>query len=134
MITVAHSSCRTCQTRTTPNAGFAGNDLFFQTDRGSKSQRKDTGKRVLSRAPFPRFVLVGYGVNQTLPEAIQLGLAGRVTARQVRLRQAKTRVRYTLRHHQPGPMVIDLENKLYRASWVVAHTYECSNSPMIPSP
>ena len=35
------------QTRTTPDAEFAGNDLFFQTDRGAKRQRKDTGKRML---------------------------------------------------------------------------------------
>ena len=83
------------QTRTTPDAEFAGNDLFFQTDRGAKRQRKDTGKRMLPQAPFPLLGLVGYGVNLTLPAAIQLGLAGRVTARQVRHRQAMTRTGYT---------------------------------------
>ena len=53
MITVAHISRRASQTRTTPDAEFAGNDLFFQADRGAKSQRKDTGKRMLPQAPFP---------------------------------------------------------------------------------
>ena len=95
MSTVAHKSRRASLTRTTPNAEFAGNDLFFQADRGAKRQREDTGKRMLPQAPFPLLGLVGYGVNLTLPAAIQLGLTGRVTARQARHRKAKTLTGYT---------------------------------------
>ena len=76
------------QTRTTPDAEFAGNDLFFQTDRGAKRQRKDTGKRVLPIwAQFP----YGLRCQPDVLRAKQLRLAGRVTARQVVPLKAKTR-------------------------------------------
>jgi len=95
MSTVAHISRGASQTRTTPDAEFAGNDLFFQTDRGAKRQRKDTGKRMLrcdyTRAQFP----YGLRCQSDVLRAKQLRLAGRVTARQVVPLKAKTRVRYT---------------------------------------